>query len=100
MDPEARRFMWQVIADTMNGRSVILTTHTMEEAEALSHRIGIMVRAHDPAALIQQTAQSPNPAVETMWDSGWRKIAVPRDQSTSQGQIRQRLFTRTKISNS
>jgi len=43
MDPEARRFMWNVIANTMAGRSVILTTHSMEEAEALSNRIGIMV---------------------------------------------------------
>lgn len=43
MDPEARRFMWRVISDTMSGRSVILTTHSMEEAEALSNRIGIMV---------------------------------------------------------
>jgi ABC-type multidrug transport system ATPase subunit len=43
MDPEARRFMWKVIHDTMAGRSVILTTHSMEEAEALSNRIGIMV---------------------------------------------------------
>merc|ERR1711959_691048 len=43
MDPEARRFMWDVISNTMSGRAVILTTHSMEEAEALSHRIGIMV---------------------------------------------------------
>ena len=28
----------------MNGRSVILTTHSMEECEALCHRIGIMVK--------------------------------------------------------
>eukprot|EP00656_Telonema_subtile_P042415 TRINITY_DN47_c0_g1_i1.p1 TRINITY_DN47_c0_g1~~TRINITY_DN47_c0_g1_i1.p1 ORF type:complete len:2009 (+),score=485.82 TRINITY_DN47_c0_g1_i1:73-6099(+) len=43
MDPEARRFMWRVISSTMAGRSVILTTHSMEEVEALSHKIGIMV---------------------------------------------------------
>eukprot|EP00658_Telonema_sp_P-2_P006414 TRINITY_DN12438_c0_g1_i3.p1 TRINITY_DN12438_c0_g1~~TRINITY_DN12438_c0_g1_i3.p1 ORF type:complete len:2202 (+),score=596.20 TRINITY_DN12438_c0_g1_i3:221-6826(+) len=43
MDPEARRFMWKVIASTMAGRCVILTTHSMEEAEALSHKITIMV---------------------------------------------------------
>ena len=43
MDPEARRFMWNVIANTMTGRAVILTTHSLEEAEALSNRIGIMV---------------------------------------------------------
>jgi len=43
MDPEAKRYMWEVIANTMKGRSVILTTHSMEEAEALSQTIGIMV---------------------------------------------------------
>eukprot|EP00808_Paulinella_micropora_P011872 g18625.t1 len=43
MDPKSRRFMWQLIAATMTGRSVILTTHSMEEAEALCGRLGIMV---------------------------------------------------------
>eukprot|EP00004_Rigifila_ramosa_P026391 TRINITY_DN818_c0_g1_i1.p1 TRINITY_DN818_c0_g1~~TRINITY_DN818_c0_g1_i1.p1 ORF type:complete len:1668 (-),score=437.00 TRINITY_DN818_c0_g1_i1:51-5054(-) len=43
MDPVARRFMWDVISNTMTGRSVILTTHSMEECEALCTRIGIMV---------------------------------------------------------
>ena len=46
MDPESRRFMWNAIAK-FTGRnsknSVILTTHLMEEAEALGTRIGIMV---------------------------------------------------------
>ena len=46
MDPVARRFMWDVIAQlsTREGRcSIMLTTHSMEEAEALCTRIGIMV---------------------------------------------------------
>jgi len=43
MDPVARRQMWEVINSTMAGRSVILTTHSMEECEALCPRIGIMV---------------------------------------------------------
>lgn len=43
VDPVARRFMWKFISDTMSGRSVILTTHSMDECEALCHRIGIMV---------------------------------------------------------
>ena len=42
MDPQARRFMWQLISSTMANRSVILTTHSMEECEALCDRIGIM----------------------------------------------------------
>ena len=43
MDPVSRRKMWQIISSTMTNRSVILTTHSMEEAEALCSRIGVMV---------------------------------------------------------
>jgi ABC-type multidrug transport system ATPase subunit len=43
MDPAARRSMWNLISETMAGRSVMLTTHSMEECEALCSRIGIMV---------------------------------------------------------
>lgn len=47
MDPEARRFMWSVverISQRDKRSAVILTTHSMEEAEALSTKMGIMVR--------------------------------------------------------
>jgi ATP-binding cassette subfamily A (ABC1) protein 3 len=46
MDPKARRFMWEIIAKiSTRGKNsaVILTTHSMEEAEALSTSMGIMV---------------------------------------------------------
>jgi ABC-type multidrug transport system ATPase subunit len=43
MDPLSRRFMWDFIASTMAERAVILTTHSMEECEALCSRIGILV---------------------------------------------------------
>jgi ABC-type multidrug transport system ATPase subunit len=45
MDPFSRREMWKVIQTTAAklGASVILTTHFMEEADALCGRIGIMV---------------------------------------------------------
>jgi len=42
MDPMARRSMWDFIRSTMNGRCVILTTHSMEECEALCHKLCIM----------------------------------------------------------
>ena len=51
MDPLARRDLWKVISRMVQGSSdmadsektaVILTTHTMEECEALCQRIGIM----------------------------------------------------------
>ncbi|CAL0326631.1 unnamed protein product [Lupinus luteus] len=46
MDPIAKRFMWDVISriSTRRGKTaVILTTHSMNEAQALCTRIGIMV---------------------------------------------------------
>ncbi|CAK63379.1 unnamed protein product (macronuclear) [Paramecium tetraurelia] len=46
MDPEARRFMWNVISRIATQRkqsTIILTTHSMEEAEALSTKIAIQV---------------------------------------------------------
>ena len=46
MDPEARRFMWAVIhkiSSKKKSSTVILTTHSMEEAETLCRRMGIMV---------------------------------------------------------
>lgn len=46
MDPIAKRQMWKAIRDLSlleNACSVVLTTHSMEEAEALCSRIGIMV---------------------------------------------------------
>merc|ERR1711998_806066 len=44
LDPVSRRNLWNVILRTMSERSVVLTTHSMEEAEALCKRIGIMVK--------------------------------------------------------
>jgi len=44
LDPVSRRNLWSVILRTMSQRAVILTTHSMDEAEALCKRIGIMVR--------------------------------------------------------
>ena len=43
MDPVARRKMWELISAIGEKRSIVLTTHSMEEAEALCSRIGIMI---------------------------------------------------------
>uniref|UniRef100_A0AAQ4PAU9 ABC transporter domain-containing protein n=1 Tax=Gasterosteus aculeatus aculeatus TaxID=481459 RepID=A0AAQ4PAU9_GASAC len=47
MDPKARRFLWDCILSIIKeGRSVILTSHSMEECEALCTRMAIMVNGH------------------------------------------------------
>lgn len=44
MDPMARRFMWDAILQISSRKStVVITTHSMEECEALCNKTGIMV---------------------------------------------------------
>ena len=45
MDPVAKRFLWNVLADMYReeDKSIVLTSHSMAECEALCSRIGIMV---------------------------------------------------------
>lgn len=42
LDPTSKRHLWDVILEAKKNRSIILTTHSMEEADALCDRIGIM----------------------------------------------------------
>ncbi|XP_012225217.1 cholesterol transporter ABCA5-like isoform X2 [Linepithema humile] len=50
MDPKSKRFLWDTILASFQvncitgGRGAILTTHSMEEADALCSRVGIMVK--------------------------------------------------------
>jgi len=45
LDPSTRRYVWNIIDDTkkMNESALILTTHSMEEAEKLCDRLAILV---------------------------------------------------------
>ena len=62
LDPQARRSLWDVVRRIKGeGRTVILTTHYMDEAEALCDRLAIMdhgrvLTAGTPMGLIQQLA--------------------------------------------
>ena len=42
MDPEARREMWDLLNSLKKGRTILLTTHFMEEADVLGDRIAII----------------------------------------------------------
>ena len=44
MDAAAKRVMWKTLAAVIAGRSLLLTTHSMEEADALADRAGIMAK--------------------------------------------------------
>jgi ABC-type multidrug transport system ATPase subunit len=43
LDPVNKRFIWSMIQNMKKNKAVILTTHSMEEADFLSDRIGVIV---------------------------------------------------------
>jgi ABC-2 type transport system ATP-binding protein len=68
LDPQARRNLWEVILGLKaEGRTVVLTTHYMEEAESLADRLAIidhgrvldegtpreLIQRHMPAAVVE-----------------------------------------------
>ncbi len=60
LDVPARRDLWHMIEGLKGYTTVVLTTHYMEEAERLAHRVGVMHRGQlvacdTPAALKEQT---------------------------------------------
>ncbi len=64
LDPKARRDMWQLVK-TINARSItiVLTTHYMEEAEFLCHRVAIMdqgkiLEIDEPKKLIDRLSET------------------------------------------
>ncbi|KAB5566658.1 P-loop containing nucleoside triphosphate hydrolase protein [Coniochaeta sp. 2T2.1] len=44
LDAAAKRVMWCTLAAAVPGRSILLTTHSMEEADALAGRAGILAK--------------------------------------------------------
>ncbi len=60
LDPQARHLIWQRLRElTAQGKTLVLTTHFMDEAERLCHRLAIldegsMIAQDTPQALIHQ----------------------------------------------
>ncbi len=70
LDPQAKRNLWDLVRSlNAEGMTIVLTTHNMEEAETLCHRIAIMdagkfIAEGSPADLIAAHAPEP-PAART-----------------------------------
>lgn len=45
LDPNSRRIIWEILKEVKAAqRTIVLTTHHLEEAEELAERIGIMAK--------------------------------------------------------
>jgi ABC-2 type transport system ATP-binding protein len=77
LDPQARRSIWEIIDGlSRRGKTIILNTHSMEEAERLCERVGIMdhgqiIALDTPANLIVK--QNLDSAVEFVSSNGTTK---------------------------
>ena len=76
LDPQARRAVWEVIRKLKNeGRTVMLTTHYLEEAEELADRVAIM----DHGKIV---AMGTTNEIERRYGSGQRMV-VRREKTSS-----------------
>ena len=68
LDPQASRNLWQLIRDIRDkGTTVILTTHYMDEAEALCDRVAIM----DAGNII--ALDTPDKLIDKLVDTGFER---------------------------
>jgi ABC-2 type transport system ATP-binding protein len=70
LDPQARRQLWDLITDfKRKGKTIVLTTHYMDEAEQLCDRVAIMdhgkiIALGTPNELMAQVTMPPRPPRE------------------------------------
>ncbi|WP_425559917.1 ABC transporter ATP-binding protein [Kitasatospora paranensis] len=71
LDPQARRNLWDLLRDiNAEGRTVVLTTHYLDEAEVLCDRVSVMdhgkvLRTGAPATLIREIDDTVRISVES-----------------------------------
>ena len=72
LDPQSRRYLWEIIRGIKEeGKTIILTTHSMDEAEYLCDKIAIM----DQGRIIAQG--SPTELIDRYCEGG--TISLPRE---------------------
>lgn len=78
MDPVSRRKVWEMIQRTKKGRAVVLTTHSMEEADTLGDKVAIM--KHGRISVIGTTLD-----LKRKFGAGYRVSVVLRTRDEAQG---------------
>jgi len=87
LDPQGRRDLWDVVTGiNASGTTVVLTTHHIEEAEALCDRVAIMNEGHilttdTPTALISELGAPTRIAVTAKAQSAAQLAGIPDVES-------------------
>ena len=76
MDPVNRRHVWSFIENFKRGRVIILTTHSMEEADVLGDRISIM--AHGRLRALGNSIR-----LKSKFGGGYRVSLVTRTEDSA-----------------
>jgi ABC-2 type transport system ATP-binding protein len=90
LDPQARRAIWDLVREIRTrGKTVLLTTHLMEEAERLCDRVAIVERGRvidigTPAGLVRRHCQNETVVLETTDASAAQRFeAIPGVESVT-----------------
>jgi len=90
LDPQARRAIWDLVREIRTrGKTVLLTTHLMEEAERLCDRVAIVERGRvidigTPAGLVRKHCQNEAVVLETTDASASHRFeAIPGVESVT-----------------
>ncbi len=90
LDPQARRAIWDLVREIRTrGKTVLLTTHLMEEAERLCDRVAIVERGRvidigTPSGLVRRHCQNETVVLETTDTSAAQHFeAIPGVESVT-----------------
>jgi ABC-2 type transport system ATP-binding protein len=80
-DPQARRDFWDLVGDlAAAGTTILLTTHYLDEAEALADRVGVIARGRLVEVATPANLGGRNTAIATV---RWLDAAGPREEATA-----------------
>jgi ABC-2 type transport system ATP-binding protein len=82
-DPEARRRAWQTIASLRDlGKTILLTTHYLEEAERLSDRVAVLRNGEIVALGPPSELTSTLPATEIRYRRNGQEVVLQTEEPT------------------
>ncbi|XP_057806410.1 ABC transporter A family member 7-like isoform X2 [Salvia miltiorrhiza] len=86
LDPASRNMLWNVVKRAKQNRAIILTTHSMEEAEHLCDRLGIFVDGSlqcvgNPKEEVENLVRNLSPNASKIYQiSGTQKFELPKQE--------------------